>query len=610
MGDWPRANGTVTHFGIQVTEWQASMDALDLEWEVHGSVQVPEVPSTIHQHAQGQVRQRKTVSWNPDVEVFLGHAELQHLHRVVAQSSLDFAVENVKAIENTDEHSLLAHFPQNLHPEHPLRHPDLPANDAEMEPEEAEDDMDTLGYEGEESDQVADSPSSSYNSRTQRSWQTIQLFRLRGGFVTLRVRWDTYEALVRDISAATVIPWRQIVYLHQAQAIPPDLDAAHTVPVILHRNGDLRPGEELQFILLDVCFFNAIPAHQSEVVRSVKLMPKQLHRGLLIHFLHLDAYCSRVQHRCLVWRNHVRVPMQDTKLMDLRHGDYLRIGVPPWEDNCAIPTRDLANMAYRRVPNRWLYAQWTRLDHRAARDHMPPYTVRLERNDYTDGQADFLNLLQLAQSRSEGPQDGIDLPPKCPPEEHEWQLDQDQRDLERDSSSSDEDAIQSTLQSLHDAWMDDVRTRPAEEEPAAVFNTYYLHGENHPKCDFSRRVTLGPDPLQWLPTISRLWRDVSDIMEDNFYYFVKPQPPSEDNVAGHILPVQKPVADFASVLVSTKALDTGWRNTAILTRSSQNWYSLILVSGMGPLCFRPWLRHECTVHTGTSIILRTSHAFL
>lgn len=48
-----------------------------------------------------------------------------------------------------------------------------------------------------------------------------------------------------------------------------------------------------------------------------------------------------------------------------------------------------------------------------------------------------------------------------------------------------------------------------------------------------------------------------------------------------------------------------------MTRAAnQNWYSLFLVGGMGPLCFRPWLRHDCQVQAGSTAILRTSHAFI
>eukprot|EP00438_Fugacium_kawagutii_P035981 Skav213295 [mRNA] locus=scaffold2480:352990:357637:+ [translate_table: standard] len=557
---------------LAVTSGHADLGLPDIEPEWSGYDVRKHVEGGVHhfgatsnaRHKSDESKSKKRVSFAEHTEVFLGADGLQHLHRIVvpdnapqtwtAKPWVHFQDE---AGDSFDDTSFLAHLPQNLHPEHPLRHPDLPAGEEaddlmnDIFDDEIDEEVPMEHETEEESAELSSSPETSIDSQGHRHWQTILLLRLGSTFDTMRVRWDDYETMVRDIGSVTSIPWRQIVHIHAVTHPPRDLEDSNTYPVILQRVGDLRPGEPLQFVMIDVVFFNSVPAHQSEVVRMVKLLPLQVTRALILRFLHLEAYCARVHNRCLFWCNHKLIKLQSPAAFNVQHGDYIRIALPPMMNDCEVPARDLANMAFRRVPLRSLRAQWGRLDHRAARDHMPPYTTRLEHTGEGLDVSSFLNLLQtetmllktcvdyMPVTRSPR-QHGVDLPSRFPPEHEEW----DPSTVPLNASgpvdgSSEEEEPPHPLQALFDAWEADVGVRPEDEEQAADFNTYYLHGERFQQCPFPRKVTLVADPLAWLTAISRAWADHLDPLEDRHYVFVKPEPPSSEAVAGHIILIER-----------------------------------------------------------------------
>lgn len=98
-----------------------------------------------------------------------------------------------------------------------------------------------------------------------RRWQSVKIFRLDHQPVELRIRWDRYEFMHRDICHQLRMPWRQLRTLYEVVHGPEDLDDADINPLILHQHQDLRTGEMLRMVLLDVQFHNPWPAAQHEL---------------------------------------------------------------------------------------------------------------------------------------------------------------------------------------------------------------------------------------------------------------------------------------------------------------------------------------------------------
>lgn len=339
-------------------------------------------------------------------------------------------------------------------------------------------------------DDVPDDPSSSIDDAGERAWQSIELFRLTGGYASLRVRRDSYEAMRRDICARTNTPCRSVVQFHEVAAAPPDLEASGTVPIIMQRTHDLIPGEELFTVLLDVAFYNGAPAHQIEVVRSIKLFPEHVHRNQLIRVLGLEDYCYRVKKRCLVWLNHRLQQLQSTTTMRIQHGDFIRIALPPWANGCAMPTRLAASLAIQGVPNRRMFSARSSAAYTDAIDHMPVQRWRLDSLGFRPDQGDPSfwspehddDMHSLMQEPPPPPRIclgqilvGIELPEGYSGREEEqrlWHPDSNVHNTSADMELvSDDDDQTNPFNEIMTAWNADVRLRPQDDPPNAVFLT-------------------------------------------------------------------------------------------------------------------------------------------
>ena len=112
-------------------------------------------------------------------------------------------------------------------------------------------------------------------------------------------------------------------------------------PLIAQIVHEIHPGSTSKYILLDVEFHNHLPALVPETVRQAKLVPSALTRNMLMSILSLTPYCRHVAN-CIFWLNHKVVPTDSPSALDLQHGDYIRIAVPPSPDCKTIDTRTAA----------------------------------------------------------------------------------------------------------------------------------------------------------------------------------------------------------------------------------------------------------------------------
>lgn len=495
-------------------------------------------------------------------------------------------------------------------------------NDEAME-EDGVDQEQELGYRS-DSDNPSDrspSPPASLNDHGPRAWQSVQLFRLDAPPAELRIRWDRYEPMHRDICARLRIPWRHLLTIYEVDEGPEDLEAADQVPLLLRQRGDLRIGDNLRMVLLDVQFHNAWPSAHYEVVRDVLLCPDLIHRAALLDVLGLSQFCDLVKRRCLVWVNRKLIGLQSRALIKVDHGDYIKIAVPPLQGDdrcrCDIPTRFVAALAHQGVHRRHFRHHWEVEENEVTVRDFPNRRLRMDRTaSSSQSPAEPQDHVTLVQQRLQRHAWhglpvrhglGFDTDLCSPREADDWSWDQPEshEDATSPPLSGRFDVLQNaaTWYGLVSEWL--LFAAVGEDEVSGVsFYAYFLHGVHALQCLRPRVVLLGADTTQWLDAFLHLWRDRIVATENIEFFIVNPSPPKDDAAepSGHIIIVQQPPPEFPAILLSSQVMETPWTHKALFARRTLTQRALLLLADVGPLCFSHVRNHQCSVYWSSHLI--------
>ena len=142
------------------------------------------------------------------------------------------------------------------------------------------------------------------------------------------VRNTFYEAA----AAAMQVSERAIVLLHSMPHPPADIESSQVTPMICQMVGELTEGAIHRYVLTDVEFHAAMPVMSPEVQRSTQLLPRQLTRSQILRINAVHQYCERAERSttgCLLWHNNQLIPNNFRGHLNLFHGDYIRIALPP-----------------------------------------------------------------------------------------------------------------------------------------------------------------------------------------------------------------------------------------------------------------------------------------
>eukprot|EP00438_Fugacium_kawagutii_P029078 Skav214932 [mRNA] locus=scaffold3017:46852:51085:- [translate_table: standard] len=171
---------------------------------------------------------------------------------------------------NFDHFSLLAHQarplpvaprePAPVQPDVDVHHLGIPQDDADARQDEDE------HFEEDESESM----------ESDRHWQSVHIWQLGDEVHETRVRWDSFESLHRDICRVLRRGRRDVLNVYEVTHGPRDLVESDIVAVLVHNRGDIYPGEQRKFTLIDVQFHDAPPALHYKVVRTIKLLPSRL----------------------------------------------------------------------------------------------------------------------------------------------------------------------------------------------------------------------------------------------------------------------------------------------------------------------------------------------
>ena len=547
-----------------VTGIEASISALDLAFELDA----PDQPAVECLRVPRVRPLCSCVRFQPHVELYVG-SELDSgmvrwphplgvPHRAAAlfQSSSE---------EEPDETNLLANVGP---PRGDLR--DGEANRPIVDdPAIAQQDYDPPAEADVDFDEVSDIESWSSADppvRQPGDWKTTMIFALHRPATSLRLDWNDYETLHTSIASELDVTIADLHHVHHVRFPPQDLYRGYIEPVIAHRAGDLAVGSPERFVLLDVEFHSVRALTLPEVVRKAHKFIHPITKEQLLHQLGLLAYCRAIPNHCLIWQNNEIVPM-DRRVLQFMDGDYIRVVIPPGqEDLDHITTRCIATAYHRGVSLDELLQRHTM--HLLGWYDMvvhPPYVPAHQ--DGQDGDDEQV-LLQVAGQRPfllpDTPEfiwqrqchilgQDICIPPADKLESQPGpELAAEERDPfplpPRLPMIADQHP---TIQLLHDRWHGVMAANPAEDDPVLRIATWYLDFPRYTHCPAHRVVTLHSDFWHWWDVICEEWQDLIDRGWPINLYLVRPPPPAtreSAQVSVHVLIVQRALENqFANV---------------------------------------------------------------
>ena len=152
---------------------------------------------------------------------------------------------------------------------------------------------------------------------------------------------------LRDQQVARLLQFeRALVQCHRMPWPPADLTAAGEAGLLVQHRDDLPDGSRYRLVLVDTEFHPRPPSWEVETVPSPIYMPEYVTRGMILRAMDLGVYCQYVQDKCIVWHNEETFTILQRRLsLHLRHGDHIRVAVPPPEDDMThVPTRCVAHL--------------------------------------------------------------------------------------------------------------------------------------------------------------------------------------------------------------------------------------------------------------------------
>ncbi|CAL1168813.1 unnamed protein product [Cladocopium goreaui] len=177
-------------------------------------------------------------------------------------------------------------------------------------------------------DQAPTSPSS---FPEHHAWQSAHVYDLKANYGHGRVHTTPPEAVFSDIRRLLGYCFHDVADIYDINPPPDDLRAANTAPFLLLAHDDVRFGDNRRAILVDVELHGPNWDSTIEIDRYTTLIPTPIHRSLILKIAGVLQYCTTMKNRCLLWHRGSLIPAKSKGNIDLHHGDYVRIAVPPFQ---------------------------------------------------------------------------------------------------------------------------------------------------------------------------------------------------------------------------------------------------------------------------------------
>ena len=390
-------------------------------------------------------------------------------------------------------------------------------------------------------------------------WHATVLFRVGLGGIHC-MRSDDLEIRHRQAAHYLALSRHDLLRLHPVRVAPHDMRDAEW-PLLAQVVGEIHPGASSRYVLIDTEFHNHPPSLEPEAVRQCKLIPGRMPRAHILSVLGLTPYCRQIG-RCLLWLNHRLVGEEDTTMLFLEHGDYIRIALPPPEECRDLPTRMIALLYHHEFPPEEHQHLASHLpDHVSMEDQMPTGEGSIRSLLFNDDLSSFVQLkIRTRQQRDPGPR--VCRIPDDPAEQvaqYYAMMETHQQAVQEWNQMLGRTVLPLGLQDLRALVLQRLVREPQTE---IGILTWYLNHRSAWRCNIGRPLALPMELQDWDHAVRAVWRDELDVSMPLQFFLVTPQPyDMEMGIQAHVLVVQPEEFNVAAALVST--YDTGLYDGAV-----------------------------------------------
>ena len=433
--------------------------------------------------------------------------------------------------------------------------------------------------EGTDSDLETHEPSSPSSFPEEAMWRSVQIYDLRSNFGRGRIQVRPPEAAFAEARRLLGYTHHEVAEIFDITPPPDDLDAVHVQPLLLVQHDDVLFGDHRRAVLIDVHLHGPNYDSTVEIDRYTTLLPSPIHRSALLRFTGVAQYCHVSLDRCLLWHRGQLIPFQATNTLELAHGDYIKIAIPPFRTE-AVPTyfavracqqglnADEVETRYQLNPNpddlfTDIEAEQQQGDEQVgmqiSRSTAVPLINKLHRCEHHEAPAPELTCTS--------PQTFLphrQLPAHDPPR-HSW------------------------FNALQSAFAERAETACEEEGPVAFVVTWYVSGSFEHSSEESRTLQLDQHTHLWYRDLIHLWRDKIDFMTTVNCHYVQPEPPRHDTSwnIGHLIISQHVMRPFSAVLLTIRFLTdrrTGLNFVAAVLSSPTSAFAVRDLCNLARVC--------------------------
>lgn len=411
---------------------------------------------------------------------------------------------------------------------------------------------------------------------------------------------------LKHMQVARAIGFRghELRAVYDIPSLPADLRQARQIGVLARHADDLPEGSHHCFVLVDTEFHPLDPNEDFVRVRSPIYMPQFMTRGMLLRAMDVARYCAYVHDRCMVWHNDELFPPLPRYHLRLRHGDYLRIVLPPPNhDNARVPTRCVARLLQLDFEPEDIEPFYFATDHvDDDLDPMPTSYSIAEANSSDVGSDQGIPEdayeIEAEDDASLVQTSALAHPRSC----HDQS---DLRAIYREVCPEIETAnagvgaqppmdLPAFEQGLFLFWQQHARLGPAGMEHYVDVLVWFNDHLHYHLCVEPRTVRLFDDTLEWRFLMAQALREFIHPDAELHFLLVTPQPPAAGTAAQmHIIMLQHPQPDFSSIMVTvidTMVMSGRPRSWALMVPAQAFLQTIIDIMGYHFYCASPTVR--------------------
>lgn len=403
-------------------------------------------------------------------------------------------------------------------------------------------------------------PSTPSSASQSTMFTSVHVFDLQRNQAHGLVRAEPDEAHFIDVRR--LLGYTQHDIAAQFHIVPPpaDLDAAHILPILLLRHDDLTYGNTDRAVLVYTELHGDRFDTIIETDRYTTMVPPTITRAYILRITGVSVYCRMHHHRCLVWVRGRLIGLQSQEAIQIQHGDYIRVAVPPFEEPSLVPTHFAVKGCQAGLGKDEIVNKFQQGAHSDSLDS--DINAMLTDSPAVDPAASDPDHAALLQTSFQ-PFPAFDKVYSHPKARTCFlaEVDAPQFHVEAEGFQQHgqplrglaEVPMQSWFSSLLHAFNDHAATECEEEGPVAYLDTWFLQGHRSSVFEESRPLRLDQFSQMWRADIVDTWRDRINLNQPLTITWVSPVPPEPmtSSSIGHLLVYQNIPPDLAPVLIST-----------------------------------------------------------